>query len=85
MNATCTDNDGSYECVCKSGYTGDGWNCTEFDECTLSPCDASANCTDTYGSYECSCLEGYTGDGWNCSGNNTKITVHLFITYCLVK
>ena len=27
-NATCTDNNGSYECECNDGYTGDGYNCT---------------------------------------------------------
>ena len=30
-NAECTDTGGSYECECKSGYTGDGWNCTGMD------------------------------------------------------
>ena len=27
-NATCTDDNGSYMCVCKNGFTGDGFNCT---------------------------------------------------------
>ena len=27
-NATCTDDNGSYTCVCKDGFTGDGFNCT---------------------------------------------------------
>ena len=27
-NATCTDDNGSYICVCKNGFTGDGFNCT---------------------------------------------------------
>ena len=27
-NATCTNNDGSYECECNVGYTGDGVTCT---------------------------------------------------------
>ena len=27
-NATCTDDNGSYSCVCKDGFTGDGFNCT---------------------------------------------------------
>ena len=26
-NATCTDNDGSYSCMCNVGYTGDGFVC----------------------------------------------------------
>ena len=38
-NATCTDDNGSYVCVCKNGFTGDGFNCTgnkskhHFDNC----------------------------------------------------
>ena len=29
-NATCTDTDDSYSCTCKSGYDGDGFNCTSM-------------------------------------------------------
>ena len=25
--ADCTNNFGSYECICKTGYTGDGFSC----------------------------------------------------------
>ena len=27
-NANCVNTHGSYNCSCKSGYTGDGFNCT---------------------------------------------------------
>ena len=27
-NASCTDDNGSYICVCNDGFTGDGFNCT---------------------------------------------------------
>ena len=27
VNATCIDDNGSYICVCKDGFTGDGFNC----------------------------------------------------------
>ena len=32
-NATCTNTIGSYDCVCNTGFTGDGFNCTGI--CTL--------------------------------------------------
>ena len=27
-NASCTDTDGSFNCTCREGYEGDGFNCT---------------------------------------------------------
>ena len=27
-SATCFDTDGSFECTCIDGYSGDGFNCT---------------------------------------------------------
>ena len=33
-NATCTNTDGSFTCVCNSGWEGaDGTSCTDIDEC----------------------------------------------------
>ena len=29
-NASCNNTFGSYTCDCKSGYSGDGWNCTSM-------------------------------------------------------
>ena len=29
-NATCNDTDSSYECVCNTGYTGDGFSCSSI-------------------------------------------------------
>ena len=27
-NASCTDNEGSFNCVCNAGYSGNGFNCS---------------------------------------------------------
>lgn len=32
-NALCTNLDQTYTCDCDAGYTGDGWECVEIDEC----------------------------------------------------
>ena len=31
VNADCTDTVGSYDCSCRSGYEGDGFNCTGYE------------------------------------------------------
>ena len=32
-NADCSNNDDNFSCSCKSGYSGDGENCNDIDEC----------------------------------------------------
>lgn len=70
-NATCTNQPGSYQCGCNSGYedtNGDGTLCRQINECLegTDQCDANASCTDTEGDYECECDAGYIGDGFTC-------------------
>ena len=50
-----------YNCTCDTGYEGDGFNCTNIDECTVGThyCDEYAHCTDTDGSFFCTCYDGY--------------------------
>ncbi|XP_078382013.1 uncharacterized protein LOC144664690 isoform X2 [Oculina patagonica] len=76
-NADCVNTHGSYNCSCKSGYTGDRLNCSGEIFCVTAEehkCDANADCVNTHGSYNCSCKSGYTGDGLNCSGFNAVFT-----------
>ena len=35
-NALCTNLDNTYTCDCDAGYTGDGWDCAEVDECATA-------------------------------------------------
>eukprot|EP00736_Rhodelphis_marinus_P008643 Rmarinus@m.15601 len=59
------------ECICDTGYTGDGTTtCSDVDECSLSThnCDdTAATCSNTGGSFLCSCNLGYSGDGVSCT------------------
>ncbi|CAH3192117.1 unnamed protein product, partial [Porites evermanni] len=70
-NAVCTNTLGSYKCQCGTGYTGDGFSCTDIDECSSGhQCDSSATCHNTDGSYTCTCNSGYSGNGRTCRGTN---------------
>ena len=70
---SCSNSQGSYECYCKPGYSGQkcdsvscsspgyaGPECLDVDECTEMPelC-LNGKCTNTDGSYICDCNEGY--------------------------
>ena len=66
--ATCTNEIGSYSCECLEGFDGDGFNCTEVNECETGDhdCHTDATCENIIGGFNCTCNEGYYGDGWEC-------------------
>ena len=44
VSANCTNNDGSYNCTCKEGYTGDGQSCQGMsDQTQLASYKATLN------------------------------------------
>ncbi len=64
--------------VCEPGFSSDGTDCVNDDECVGDGsghnCDIHATCTDTDGSFSCACNSGYTGDGMSCfSGISPRI------------
>ena len=74
--AHCDNTDGSYNCACLTGTTGDGVNnCDDIDECVdgTHTCDPQANCINedyvaTGQFHSCSdCNVGYLGDGFTCN------------------
>merc|ERR1719153_1698938 len=61
-DAMCTNTVGGFNCVCNDGFAGDGFTCTDIDECAsdeTNNCDANAGCTNKPGRF--------TGDGVSCT------------------
>ena len=59
-NAFCMDVNGNKECICYSGFAGDGFQgCTDINECLLKP-DVCRNavCVNKFGSFSCQCHPG---------------------------
>ncbi|MBI5534774.1 MAG: S8 family serine peptidase [Deltaproteobacteria bacterium] len=67
VHATCTNTPGSWQCQCKSPYSGNGKVCLA-DECALGldDCDVHATCKDEVEGYTCICASGWTGSGKVC-------------------
>ncbi len=68
--ATCVPQTTGVQCVCIKGYAGDGFTCSDIDECAISPsvCQTNTSCSNTQGSYECLCNSGY----FDCDNNLTN-------------
>ncbi|KAM9820898.1 LOW QUALITY PROTEIN: nidogen-2 [Neosynchiropus ocellatus] len=69
--AQCVPLEGqAFQCQCATGYTGDGRNCYDVDECAegLALCGAHAQCVNLPGSHRCQCQSGFEfgTDGRTC-------------------
>ncbi|XP_057703561.1 fibrillin-3 [Corythoichthys intestinalis] len=65
----CHHFQGSFYCQCKDGYEGNGYECSDVDECDLFQveiCPTFSSCINTNGSYLCECWKGYLKNGTYC-------------------
>ncbi|KAL2101596.1 hypothetical protein ACEWY4_003357 [Coilia grayii] len=71
INATCTNSQGGYACVCDNGFkpsngketflAGQGVTCQDINECMsgYTHCGPNAKCENNNGSYACTCDDGF--------------------------
>jgi hypothetical protein len=75
-HASCDDSSGLPVCECDTGYSGDGTDCSDINECATDNggCDVHATCGNFEGGSTCSCNPGFTGDGLVCVQDNVYKT-----------
>ncbi|XP_071206983.1 nidogen-1-like isoform X2 [Salvelinus alpinus] len=73
-NAACRPGEGiQFTCECSTGFTGDGRQCYDIDECEQGRCHRDAVCYNSQGSFTCQCRPGFHGDGFQCAPGSPEL------------
>ncbi|XP_052007696.1 mucin-like protein isoform X2 [Xyrauchen texanus] len=68
LRGLCHASPTGYQCVCDVGFKGDGFSCSDIDECEEHVCPRKETlCVNNPGSYACMCKVGYTLNGTECT------------------
>ncbi|KAI8519983.1 hypothetical protein Bbelb_032400 [Branchiostoma belcheri] len=62
VNGGCYAEGGKQTCYCNKGYTLNGDDCEDVDECSSGENRCNQECVNTIGGYNCSCEDGYRTD-----------------------
>ncbi|XP_023660076.1 mucin-like protein [Paramormyrops kingsleyae] len=78
--AHCTSTGYDFTCKCKPGFTGNGHNCTDINECMdPSACpNAKFECVNTLGSVQCSCRYRSTEESDGCGDSANPPGFNIF-------
>ncbi|XP_041107320.1 fibrillin-1 isoform X2 [Polyodon spathula] len=78
--AECFTSGSKYTCRCKVGFSGDGLNCTDINECENPAACPSAkyNCVNTIGSVTCSCRYQTAQDADACGNSENPPGWNVF-------
>ncbi|TNN66489.1 Fibrillin-1 [Liparis tanakae] len=79
-DADCLSTRQNFTCTCKPGFTGDGRNCTDIDECAeLTTCpNAKFECKNKPGSVDCFCRYIKTKDTDRCGDSDNPSGCNVF-------
>lgn len=75
----CVNTEGSYQCICDSGYRldGDGHTCWDINECQERSHNCTHICNNRVGGFACSCEEGFALDHNGASCTPEEFTVPI--------
>ncbi|XP_033100756.1 G surface protein, allelic form 156-like [Anneissia japonica] len=83
--ATCQNTPGGFECSCGEGYQGDGYQCSDINECEMTNncnIDEKKQCNNVEGNYTCVCMNNFVEVDGTCVG---ALTMNMVVNFTDIK